>query len=1110
MIKAKHFPQTTILLFSIAAAGAAAPPAQVQVSERTVVLPTYEMGPPDKSPIFAGRRAYQGANSPVYPYPMWDAVTDVRVDRKYSVVCLENEYIEICMLPEIGGRLLSARDKTNGYDFLYRQNVIKPALVGMAGAWISGGIEWNIPHHHRASTYMPLPYSVSKGPDGSATVRVGELELRHRMRWLVELTMRPGSSCVEQTVRLVNRTPETNSFLFFANIAVHATPEYQVIFPPDTNWVTNHGKREFSRWPVADSIYNGIDFRKGVDVSWWKNHPSPISMFVHDSKMDFVAGYDHGRRAGFVHVADHRISPGKKFFTWGNGEAGRMWDRVLTEKDGPYIELMAGAYSNNQPDYSWIQPYQTKTAEAFWYPVNGIGGVKNANRRAAVNLEVTPANVARIAVAPTSSLPALTVTLSGASGIICEKNGAANPGQPFRAECPVPAGAGRLTVRAKNGAAEVIAYTVVENQPGPAPEVVRPPARPETIANNEELFYAGLRLEQLHSAALDAEDYYRELLRRDPADPKANLALGVHALRRGDPAAAEAMLAKAANRTTPAYIWPKDGEASYFLGLARRALGREERARDSFARAAWVAGWESPANYQLAEMDCVRGDLAGAHVYLDRALAANAANVKALTLKAVLLRKQKRPADARRLLARAAALDPLDSWHAWESHFLDAGAAPASATDPQEQLEAATDYAGASLWSDAAAVLAASTGKAATHALIRYFQAFYREKAGKTAEAASLFALAKQASPDYAFPFRREAEEVLERALTRDPGDHRAAYYLGNLYFLQGRPEKAVARWEEARRLHPAFALVHRNLAVAYSRQPNRLAEAIGSLEAAIRLEPAEPRYHLELDQLHEAAGTPPEKRLALFEKNHDVIARRDDSLARAIGLYVETGRHERALELLRGRQFHVWEGAGRTAVHNSFTEAHLELGHRHLAAGRHQQAIAEYAASLEYPVNLGTGRPFRGERLPESYYFLGLAQQAAGDARAALASFDSAIQTAPATLLDPQRPGATDEPEMFYYAAKALEKRGRASEAARVYRGLIEAGKAQLADHVPMYFFASFGHPQPEKSRYAQAHYVTGLGLLGAGRPADARREFQEALKLNPMHSAARKRMKP
>jgi tetratricopeptide (TPR) repeat protein len=1076
----------------------------VRAWESTLVLPTYEMGPPDRNPIFVQRRAYQGADAPVYPYPMGDSMMDQRVNRTYRQLCLENRYVQVCVLPEIGGRVFSALDKTNGYDFLYRQHVIKPALIGMVGAWISGGIEWNIPHHHRASTYSTVDSAIARDPDGSASIRVGELEIRHRMRWVVELKLRPGSSCVEQTVRLINRTAEPNSFLYFSNIAVHASRDYQVIFPPDTQWVTNHGKREFSRWPISDSIYNGIDFRKGVDVSWWKNHPSPISMFQHGSRMDFVAGYDHGRRAGFVHVADHHISPGKKFFTWGAGESGQMWDRVLTDADGPYIELMAGSYSDNQPDYSGIQPYQTKTAEMYWFPVSRIGGVKNANRDAALNLEVGADRAARIGVAVTAAHAGLSVTLSRAGSRICEKKGAASPGSPFSAECAVPPGEGPLTVQVRAGSAELIAYTAAEAKPGEAPQPVRPPARPEAIGDIEEVYQAGLRLEQLHSAALDPEAYYREVLRRDPGHAKANLALGVRACHRTEYEKAERYLRVAVGRVAGSYLRPKDGEPHYVLGLVLRALGKDAEARDAFERAAWTAGWESPANYQLAEMASAAGDAAGAQVHLDRALSANAAHVKALVLKAALLRRANRTAAGRELLRRAAAIDPLDPWPAWES-ALAAGAAVAASADPERYLEAAADYAGAGLWADAARVLRGASGKAAAHPLIQYFLAGYLEKMGKDAAAARAFDAAAKASPDLVFPFRRETIGVLRRARERNPRDARAAYYLGNLYQLYGRRADAIREWEAARDLDPAYPVVHRNLALAWAAQPGGMDRAIAALQTAHQRAPEDARYCLELDQLYEASGASIEKRLAFLEKNHRVVATRDDALAREIALLVEAGRLERALELLKSRQFHVWEGAGRTAVHGSFVEAHLALGHRHFAAKRYREALAEYAAALEYPVNLGTGRPLRGERLPETYYFMGVAAEAAGDRAAAAKHFAMAVETAPAGLI-PTRPGATDDPEVYYYAARALQKMGRGEEAARVLAGLVDAGKEQLADHVPMYFFASFGYPQSESARAAQARFTIGLGLLGANQTAEARRAFEEALRLNNRHSGARR----
>ena len=294
-------------------------------------------------------------------------MTEAKQDQQYKAVCLENDYIKISVLPELGGRIFTAVDKGDGYNFFYRQHVIKPALIGMLGAWISGGVEWNVPHHHRASSFMPVDYTLEENPDGSKTVWVGETELRHRTKWIVGLTLRPDRSYIEMTVKLFNRTAEAQSFLFWINPAVHANTNYQVIFPPSTEWTVQHAKPQFASWPIAHQVYGGTDYTRGVDISWWKNHPSPVSFFVWDCQEDFFGGYDHGKQAGVVQISNHHVSPGKKFFEWGNGAEGQMWTKILTDADGPYLELMAGSYSDNQPDYSWCQPGEVKVFKHFWY-----------------------------------------------------------------------------------------------------------------------------------------------------------------------------------------------------------------------------------------------------------------------------------------------------------------------------------------------------------------------------------------------------------------------------------------------------------------------------------------------------------------------------------------------------------------------------------------------------------------------------------------------------------------------------------------------------------------------------------------------------------------------
>ena len=337
--------------------------------------------------MFFEKRVYQGSSGKVYPNPITDRVSNERSEKAYKAIFLENEYLYLMVLPEIGGRIHIGQDKTNGYDFFYRQNVIKPALVGLLGPWISGGVEFNWPQHHRPSTYMPVQHAIEHSDDGSITVWLSEHEPMQRMKGMVGICLHPGKSYVEAKVRLFNRTPFAQTFLWWANVGIRVHEHYQAFFPPDVTYVADHAKRAISSFPIARNFYYGVDYRKGVDISWYKNIPVPTSYMVTESEYDFFGGYDYQKNAGVVHFANRHIAPGKKLWTWGNAEFGYAWDRNLTDADGPYIELMAGVFTDNQPDFSWLSPYETRTWSQFWYPIQQIGPAKNANRFAAINVE---------------------------------------------------------------------------------------------------------------------------------------------------------------------------------------------------------------------------------------------------------------------------------------------------------------------------------------------------------------------------------------------------------------------------------------------------------------------------------------------------------------------------------------------------------------------------------------------------------------------------------------------------------------------------------------------------------------------------------------------------
>ena len=277
----------------------------VRVWEENVTIPTYEVGKPDKNPMFLEKRVYQGSSGKVYPLPVIDKIYDEKVDKEYQAVYLENEYVKIMLLPELGGRVQRAYDKTNGYDFVYYNHVIKPALVGLCGPWISGGIEFNWPQHHRPTTFSPAQYTLEQNEDGSATVWVGEIEPMFRTKGMTGFTLYPGKAYLEIKVKLYNRTDLPQTFLWWANPAVAVNDHTQSIFPPDVHAVMDHGKRAVSNFPIATGTYYKCDYSRGVDISRYKNIPVPTSYMAYHSDYDFVGGYDYGKEAGILHIADH-------------------------------------------------------------------------------------------------------------------------------------------------------------------------------------------------------------------------------------------------------------------------------------------------------------------------------------------------------------------------------------------------------------------------------------------------------------------------------------------------------------------------------------------------------------------------------------------------------------------------------------------------------------------------------------------------------------------------------------------------------------------------------------------------------------------------------------
>ena len=380
--------------------------------------------------MFLESRVYQGSSGKIYPYPTIESISDTKTDKSYQAVWLENEYLKVMILPELGGRIQRAYDKTNDYDFVYYNHVIKPALVGLCGPWISGGIEFNWPQHHRPTTFSPVDYMLIKNGDGSVTCRISDVDQMYGTKGEAGFTLYPGRAYIEIKGQLYNRTSMPQTFLWWANPAVPVNDDTQSIFPPDVHAVMDHGKRDVSRFPIATGEYYKHDYSAGVDISRYKNIPVPTSYMAEKSDFDFVGGYDYQKGAGILHVADHHISPGKKQWTWGCGDFGKAWDRNLTDEDGPYIELMTGVYTDNQPDFTWLKPMEEKSFTQYFMPYKGVGAVKNASTEAVINLETGDGKI-RVTAYATQEYPRARVLLTLRERVLLDEETFLSPVQIY-------------------------------------------------------------------------------------------------------------------------------------------------------------------------------------------------------------------------------------------------------------------------------------------------------------------------------------------------------------------------------------------------------------------------------------------------------------------------------------------------------------------------------------------------------------------------------------------------------------------------------------------------------------------------------------------------------
>jgi tetratricopeptide (TPR) repeat protein len=833
--------------------------------------------------------------------------------------------------------------------------------------------------------------------------------------------------------------------------------------------VAGHGKTEFWHWPVHD----------GTDLTWWKNVANASSYFAFESRDDWFGTYDHRKGGGLVHVADHRVMPGKKLWTWGSGPSGRIWEDILTEGGGAYYEPQAGAFSDNQPDYHWMAPHEVRRAHDYWYPVRDIRGFQKANADFAVQTDLRDGQ-AFAGVHATSAFEGLTLVLRDARDgrVLRETKARIAPDRPLLVEVPAPAGATVYDLQL--AVVDATGRPLIELQRRAPRQVALPEPRKEWGEpgglSPDELYHCGEWLDRFRRTP-EALRCYEEALRRDPGDTRVNLELGMLALKQARFDDALGHFDRAAARDA--------GNARIDFGRAVAALGlgRSDAAYEGFRRASLSGEQAAAARLALARLELGRGRSQAALDWAGQAEALNGAFADIPALAAATHRRLAEPEKALAAAERALALDPMHFMAARERTLsLRALGRPEAEWEKtrasimrgsvQNAIELAAAYAEAGLFDDADAVLGEQLASgSATSPMLHYLRGSFRKATGDDSRAASHFRDGAAAPVAGATPHRLVEKQALEEAIAAAPGDAAAHHLLGNLLYGLGQKQEGLRQWKEAVGLNERLALAWRNVGYAESQLQRDDRSALVAYDRAFAIDATDARVLLERDQVAERLRVAAAERRALLDRHRATVDGRDDLASRYVDLLLDTARGsdlDEAERILTSRHFHTWEGA--YGLHHAWVEVQQRLGDRALARGDRPLALRHYGRALEYPKNLEVA-----PRTPDlrAHVLWSLARAQQGPEKTALLK----------RILDERYP----RPALgSYYQALARKALSQPGEAGALLDGLEQAARADTADSA---------NPRNR----AVGHYLVSLVRREKGDVAGADAELARARELDP-----------
>ncbi len=917
----------------------------VQTSYGEITIPTYPwQGHDDINPHF------RWTSSTIYPYPMQDNLSRTKMDKTYKTLILENEYLKVIVTPELGGHVHSVIDKVTGENVLYENKVLKPSLIGLRGAWSSGGIEFNTgPQGHTVTCLSPVEAKFVDFADGSKGIAIGNVEQVYHTQWVAVVRLRPGRAFLEERIRIYNPTGNRQLYYFWNCVAVPNTDSTQFIYPMTLG--QDHAGTTFYTWPI----------HQGKDISWLKNFDAPSSIFSYRCDQDFYGSYDHALDRGTMTYANHFELEGKKSWTWSKSPWGLRAQAGLTDDGSCYNEIQTGPLPT-QADYGLLEPHQTVEWKEWWYPVRGTKGVAFSTKDVTVNLKKDAKQGTVTVLLHGTGTWEATCRIEGVGGVPVR----ISPEKPTSVTFSCKNLSAPMRVSVTSGNTTLAQFTY----PLPLPKRT-PPENPRTLPSDDTAagcWLRGIQWEKEGKVHL-AREWFEKAIQKDANFAAAFTSLGELQLDAGQFEDAKNHLEKSLK------LNPDDGWAKYYLAQTYLELGQTADALEMAYHAAHKTE-TATAGYSLAGAIHIRlGEFACAIDPLKKAIDHNGQDLVSRNLLTFALWKAGDEQEATDQLAEVQARDPLDIPSGVIQKLMgkdDPDFTSRIAGRKEEVMDAVDFFLTVGLKEEAITVLKTyylEAEKKDPEPLAYYYH-------GILANDAKSLVTAMEMSPDYGFPNRRSSLAILQEAIKRQPKDWKARYYLGNLLFERARKEEAVRCWQEAVEIDDSYSVLHRNLGLVAWRVDNDIWKAISCYEKALSCNPNDFTLYRDLATLYVEHTKQYNQAMVLLENARARKCIRADVAVLLGRTYLYLGETRKALDILLADTYTNWEGQG--SLYSIYTAARIGEGQKLFDKGDYEGALQEFKASIEFPQNLGPGQ-MSDPPDAESRYWIGAALEKLG-----------------------------------------------------------------------------------------------------------------------------------